>query len=54
MHALDALARLAAASGDVGSATSALAESDQLAAQAGHLLDASDRFDGSEARRRLE
>ena len=54
VHALDALARLAAASGDVGSATSALAESDQLASQAGHLLDASDRFDGNEARRRLD
>ena len=54
VHALDALARLAAANGDVGSATLALAESDQLASQAGHLLDASDRFDGNEARRRLD
>ena len=53
VHALDALARLAAVSGDVGSATSRLAESDRIAAQAGHLIDASDRFDGIEARRRL-
>ena len=54
VHALDALARLAAARDDVGSATSRLAESDQLAARAGHLLDASDRFDANEARRRLD
>jgi predicted ATPase/DNA-binding SARP family transcriptional activator len=53
VHALDALARLAAVQGDIGSAWSLLSEADKLAPQVAHVLDEQDRLDGNEARRRL-
>jgi predicted ATPase/DNA-binding SARP family transcriptional activator len=53
VHALDALARLAATQGHLESARSLLNEADKLAPQIVHLLDESDRLDGNEARQRL-
>jgi predicted ATPase/DNA-binding SARP family transcriptional activator len=47
--ALDALARLAAASGDEAAATSLLAEADTLAPHVTHLLDEHDRIDKNDA-----
>jgi predicted ATPase/DNA-binding SARP family transcriptional activator len=49
IHALDALARLAAAD-DRSSARLLLAEADQLAPHVGHLLDHNDRYDSNQAR----
>ncbi|MET0997390.1 MAG: BTAD domain-containing putative transcriptional regulator [Marmoricola sp.] len=50
LFALDALARLAARSGDTESARSLLADSDGLAPAVAHVVDESDRYDAAEAR----
>ncbi|HET7475218.1 MAG TPA: BTAD domain-containing putative transcriptional regulator [Dermatophilaceae bacterium] len=50
VFALDALARLAARSGDRDTAVALLAESDRLADAVSHLVDASDRIDAAAAR----
>lgn len=50
VHALDALARLDTAVGDLAAGTALLAEADRLAPQVAHLLDESDRLDAAAAR----
>lgn len=50
VHALDALARLAAEAGDLPASRSLLAAADAAAAAVSHLLDPADRVDGSRAR----
>ena len=51
VHALDALARLAASRGDADQARTLLAEADTLAPLVAHLLDEADRYDADQARR---
>ena len=51
VQTLDALARLAAARGDIGPARTLLAEADMLAPLVTHLLDEADRYDADQARR---
>lgn len=53
VSALDALARIAAATGDARFARSSLAEADLLAPQVAHLLDAHDRIDKAQALEQL-
>ena len=50
LFALDALARLAAESGDLDTARALLTESDALAPQVAHAVDESDRYDAAAAR----
>jgi hypothetical protein len=50
VYALDALARVSADSGDIASARVLLAESDDLAPDVAHVVDASDRLDAAFAR----
>jgi hypothetical protein len=47
VYMLDALARLAAANHDRGSARLLIVEADQLALRLGHLLDQQDRYDSN-------
>ncbi|MCW2737524.1 MAG: transcriptional activator domain [Nocardioides sp.] len=51
VFALDALARLAAGTGDPATSDELLAESDRLAAQVAHVVDEGDRIDAVAARR---